>query len=101
MHYRLKGFEGKRRGGRPFISSTSDTVQLVRGRLVDAFHQAADRKGWCALVIGCFSSKTRTSLKTQLLFYVLEHFNFPGFSLPESCSQTGKEQFAFLHFHHL
>ena len=45
----------------------------------------------CAgLRIGSFSSKTRTSLKTQLLFYVLEHSNFPAFSLPESCSQTVK-----------
>ena len=37
-----------------------------------------------------FSSKTRTSLKTQLLFYVSEHSNFPAFSLLESCSQTDK-----------
>ena len=42
------------------------------------------------LIVGCFSSKTRTSLKTQLLFHVLEHSNFPAFSLPESYSQTNK-----------
>ena len=41
-------------------------------------------------VLGCFSSKTRTSLKTQLLFHVSEHSNFPAFSLPESYSQTNK-----------
>ena len=41
-------------------------------------------------VIGSFSSKTRTSLKTQLLFHVLENSNFPALSLPESCSQTDK-----------
>ena len=41
-------------------------------------------------LVGCFSSKTRTSLKTQLLFHVLEHSNFPAFSLPESYSQTNK-----------
>ena len=40
--------------------------------------------------LGCFSSKTRTSLKTQLLFHVLEHSNFPAFSLPESYSQRNK-----------
>ena len=32
---------------------------------------------------GSFSSKTRTSLKTQLLFMFLEHSNFPAFSLQE------------------
>ena len=48
---------------------------------------AVGRRGF---VIGCFSSKTRTSLKTQLLFHVLEHSNFPAFSLPESYSQTSK-----------
>ena len=42
------------------------------------------------LKIGSFSSKTRTSLKTQLLFHVLENSNFPALSLPESCSQTHK-----------
>ena len=29
-------------------------------------------------------------MKTQLLVHVLGHSNFPGFSLPESCSQTDK-----------
>ena len=38
--------------------------------------------------IGSFSSKTRTSVKTQLLFHVLEYSNFPAFPLLESCSQT-------------
>ena len=42
------------------------------------------------MIIDPFSSKTRTSFKTQLLFYVLEHYNFSSFSLPESCSQTDK-----------
>ena len=41
-------------------------------------------------ILGSFSSKTRTSLKTQLLFPILEHSNFPTLSLPESCSQTNK-----------
>ena len=41
-------------------------------------------------VIGSFSSKIRTSLKTQLLFMFLERSNFPTFSLPESCSDTDK-----------
>ena len=40
-------------------------------------------------VIGSFSSKTRMSLKTQLLMF-LEHSNFPAFSLPESSSQKNK-----------
>ena len=42
------------------------------------------------LTEGSFSSKTRTSLKMHLLFYVSEHSNFPAFSLLESCSQTDK-----------
>ena len=37
---------------------------------------------------GSFSSKTRNSLKTQLLFYVLEHSNFLAVPFPESCSHT-------------
>ena len=40
------------------------------------------------VVLGSFSSKTRTSLKTLLLFHVLEHSNFPALSLPESCQQA-------------
>ena len=44
------------------------------------------------VTLGSFSSKTRTSLKTQLLllFYVLEHSNFPAVPLIESCSQANK-----------
>ena len=41
-------------------------------------------------LIGSFSSKTRTSWKTQLLFHVLEHSSFPAISLPQSSLQTDK-----------
>ena len=34
--------------------------------------------------ISSFNSKTRMSLKTQLLFYFLEHSDFPAFSLLEA-----------------
>ena len=40
--------------------------------------------------IGCFSCKTRTSLKRSYFLMFLKHSNFPAFSLPESCSQTDK-----------
>ena len=54
-------------------------------------------------VLGCFSSKVRTSLKTRLLFCFFEHFKFPTFSLLESCSQTTNFQKTvyILAFHHL
>ena len=42
------------------------------------------------MYICSFSSKTRTSLKTQLLISVFRAFNFPSFSLPESCSLTDR-----------
>ena len=43
-----------------------------------------------AFILGSFIRKRRASLKTQVLFYVLEHSNFPAFSLPESCSQADR-----------
>ena len=80
------------------MTSNSGWVTSQRPDL--AIHPAIVRKGrktkgsmpGCSIhrIIGIFSSKTRTSLKTQLLFMFLEHSNFPAFSLPKSCSQTDK-----------